>query len=157
MGGKSNPLKGLSTRKQYRSTRLDSIFTRSQTNDALERTDMARPVGRVTHQVGHVTCPLTFRGKAECTFPLDFRHSALAPNFRHSPCREGVLVREPEKRTRRRNGKRNREEGRRGRGRARDEIPKLETRNEIDEIRNTKLQGGPTNLQDVVSNFNDIP
>jgi hypothetical protein len=41
--------------------------------------------------------------------------------------------------------------------RARNEIPKLETRNEIDEIRNTKLQGSPTNLQDVVSNFSDIP
>jgi hypothetical protein len=41
--------------------------------------------------------------------------------------------------------------------RARDEIPKVETRNEIDEIRNTKLQAGTTNLQGVVSNFNDIP
>jgi hypothetical protein len=36
--------------------------------------------------------------------------------------------------------------------RVRDEIPKLEIRNEIDEIRNTKLQGGPAKLQDVVSN-----
>jgi hypothetical protein len=38
--------------------------------------------------------------------------------------------------------------------RARDEIPKLETRNETDELQNT--QGGPTKLQDVVSNLSDI-
>jgi hypothetical protein len=41
--------------------------------------------------------------------------------------------------------------------RARDEIPKLETGHEADEIRIPKLQGGPTNSQDVDSNFNDIP
>jgi hypothetical protein len=45
---------------------------------------MASAVGKVTHQVGHVTCPLTFRRSSESTFPLEFRHSALAPDFRHS-------------------------------------------------------------------------
>jgi hypothetical protein len=60
VGGKSNSLRVLSARKQYRSTRLDSILTRSETVDALRCTDKARAMGRVTHQVGHVTCSLTF-------------------------------------------------------------------------------------------------